>query len=124
TLRAIVLGLALLPASFAGLGQLVVAGVGDFLVTAGEFVRGCNITYGGVQTCVVVMPDIIGHEATRVVERQRHLDADAIAFEGFVPAFDLAVGLGIIGRGFNVGHAGDADELLEVLGDELGAVVG
>ena len=41
-----------------------------------------------------------------------------------MPAFDLAVGLGVIGRGFDVSHAGDADELLEVLGDELGAVVG
>ncbi len=39
-------------------------------------------------------------------------------------AFDLAVGLRVVGRGFDVGHAGDADELLEVLGDELGAVVG
>ena len=40
-----------------------------------------------------------------------------------MPAFDFAVGLRVVGRGFDVGHAGDADELLEVLGDELGAVV-
>ena len=40
-----------------------------------------------------------------------------------MPAFDLAVGLRVIGRGSDVGHAGDADELLEVLGDELRAVV-
>ena len=70
------------------------------------------------------MGDVIGHDAAGIVERQRHLDADAIALEGFVPAFDLAVALRIVGRGLDVGHAGDADELLEVLGDELRAVVG
>ena len=70
------------------------------------------------------MVDVIGNDASGVVERERHQDADAIALEGFVPAFDLAVALGIIGRGSDMGHAGDADELLEVLGDELGAVVG
>ncbi len=59
----------------------------------------------------------------RLVEGQRHLDADAFALDGLVPAFDLAVGLGIVGRGLHVGHAGDADELLEVLGDELRTVV-
>ena len=41
-----------------------------------------------------------------------------------MPAFDLAVALRIIGRGFYVRHARDADELLEVLGDELRTVVG
>jgi hypothetical protein len=38
-------------------------------------------------------------------------------------AFELAVTLGIIGRRPHMGHAGDADEFLEVLGDELRAVV-
>ena len=35
-------------------------------------------------------------------------------------AFDFAVALGVVGRGFDVGHAADADEFLEVFGEELG----
>jgi hypothetical protein len=38
-----------------------------------------------------------------------------------VPAFDFAVGLGIVRRGFDMGQTDQAHELLEVLGDELGA---
>jgi len=67
--------------------------------------------------------DEIGNDLACVVEREGDLDADAIAFEGFVPAFDLAVGLWVIGRSPHMSHAGDADEFLEVLGDELGSVV-
>ena len=70
--------------------------------------------------CDVFGDDVVGRRRARAAR----VDADAFALEGFVPAFDLAVGLGIVGRGLDVGHAGDADELLEVLGDELGAVVG
>lgn len=51
------------------------------------------------------------------------MPADAVGFERFVPAFDLAVGLGVVGGGFHMGEPGDAHEFLEVLGDELGAVV-
>ena len=122
--RLLVLGLALLLAAFAGLGQFAVACVEDLLVAAFELVLGRDVADGAVQADGVVMVDVIGHDAAGVVERQRHLDADAFALEGLVPAFDLAVGLRIVGRGFDVGHAGDADELLEVLGDELGTVVG
>jgi hypothetical protein len=54
---------------------------------------------------------------------QGHFHADVIAFDSFVPAFDLAVRLRVIGRSFDMGHTGDANDFLEVLGDELGAVV-
>jgi hypothetical protein len=40
-----------------------------------------------------------------------------------VPALDLAVRLWVVRRGAHVGHAGEPNELLEVLGDELRAVV-
>ena len=111
-------------AAFAGLGELAVAFGMDGLVVAEEFVVGRDVTDGTVQADVVVMRDVVGDDAAGILERQRHLDADAIALEGFVPAFDLAVGLRVVGRGADMGHAGDADEFLEVLGDELGAVVG
>jgi hypothetical protein len=40
------------------------------------------------------------------------MDADAVALEGLVPAFDLAVGLRVLGRGAHVGHAGKPDTRL------------
>src|SRR5450631_2391578 len=69
------------------------------------------------------MRDVIGGETARVVERQRHHEADTLALDGLVKTFDLTVRLGVIGRSSDVGHAHDADELLEVLGDELWPVV-
>ncbi len=69
------------------------------------------------------MGDVVGDGVSGVVEREGHARADAVAFEGLVPAFDFAVRLGVVGRGLDVGHAGNADELFEVLGDELGPVV-
>ena len=52
---------------------------------------GRDVADGAVQADGVVMRDVIGHDPAGVVERQRREHADAIAFEGFVPAFDLAV---------------------------------
>jgi len=121
--RPLWLRLALLPALFAGLGQFAIAFGMDLLVASFEFVLGGDVTDGAVQADGVVVVDIIGDENTGLVEGQWHLDADALALEGFVPAFDLAIALRIIRRGFDVGHTSDADELLEFLGDELGAVV-
>ncbi len=69
------------------------------------------------------MAHIFSDSWPRFIERQRHLGADAIALEGFVPAFDLAIGLRIVGRCLDVGHAGDANELFELAGDELRSVI-
>ena len=66
------------------------------------------------------MGDVVGDEAAGLVAGEWYEGAEALALDGLVPAFDLAVGLRVLGRGLDVGHAGDADELLEVLGDELG----
>ena len=121
--RLLVLSLSSVFASFAGLGEFAVALVKDLLVAAIEFVLGRDVADGTMQSNVVVMDDVIGHDPPGVIQRERHADADALALDGFVPAFDLAVGLGIVGGGFDVSHAGDADELFEVLGDELGAIV-
>jgi hypothetical protein len=121
---AFVLGLAESGAAIAGLGEFAVAVLEDLSILAVEFVFGGNVVDGAVQPRGVVVVGVIGHDLAGVVEGQRHLDADAIAFEGLVPAFDLAVRLGIVRRGFDVGHAGGADELFEVLGDELWSIVG
>ena len=124
TLLLFVFGLAFLFASFAGLGELAVAFGVDGQVASFEAILGGDVIDGAVQADVVVMGDEVGDEASGVVGGEGHLGADAVALEGFVPAFDFAVGLGIVGRGAHVGHAGDADEFFEVLGDELRPVVG
>jgi hypothetical protein len=120
----LVLGLAESGASFAGLGEFAIAGVMDLSILAIEFVLGCDVADGGVKPRRVVVVGVIGDDSSSVVEGEWNLDADAIAFECLVPAFDFAVALGIIRRGFDVRHTGGADELFEVLGDELGPVVG
>src|SRR5258708_5922780 len=101
-------GLALLLAAFTCLGQFAIAGGEDFFLSAFEFVLGGEVTDGAVQTDLIVMTHEIGDQSAGVVERQGHLDAEAVAFEGFVPAFDLAVALWIIGGGFYVRHAAGA----------------
>src|SRR5258707_10515217 len=103
-------GLALLLAAFTCLGQFAIAGGEDFFLSAFEFVLGGEVTDGAVQTDLIVMTHEIGDQSAGVVERQGHLDAEAVAFEGFVPAFDLAVALWIIGGGFYVRHARDANK--------------
>ncbi len=110
-------------ASFASLGELAVAVGVDLLVAACHLVLGSDIADGAVQADVVIVLDVIEDDAAGVIKGQGHLDANRFALEGFVPAFDFAVGLGVVGRGLDMGHAGDADELLKVLGDELGTVI-
>jgi hypothetical protein len=82
-------------AAFAGLGELAVAGVEDLLLAAVKFVLGGDVAGGAVKADVVVVSDEIGDDPPRVVEGEGDLDADAVALEGFVPAFDFAVGLGM-----------------------------
>jgi hypothetical protein len=122
--RLLVLGLADLLAAFACLGQFAVASGEDFLVAAFEFVFGSEVIDGRVEADVVVINGVMVDDALSFFERKGHRDPDAFAFESLVPAFDFAIGLGIVRRGSDVGHAGDADELFEVLGDELRPVVG
>ncbi len=89
-----------------------------------ELVLGSDVADGAVQANGVVTLDVIADDAAGIFQGQRRLAANAIALEGAVEAFDFAIALGIVRRGFDVSHAADADELLEVLGDELRAVVG
>ena len=63
-------------------------------------------------------------EAAGLLDVERGARANAVGFERLVPAFDFAVGLGIVRRSFDVGETGHADELFEVLGNELGSIVG
>ena len=70
------------------------------------------------------MFDVALHQTPCIVQRQWRSRPNALSLERFVPTFDFSVRLGIVGRGSHVRHARDPNELLEVLGDELGPVVG
>ena len=110
-------------AAFAGLGELAIALGVDFFIATFEHVLGRDVADGTVKTRFVVMNHVIGNDTASVVQGERHEDADALALDGFVKAFELAVGLRVIGRSSHMGHAHDADELFEILGDELRPVV-
>ena len=120
----LVSSLAQLLAAFARFHELAVAFGVDGSVVAEELVVGGDIADGTVQTDLVVVLDVIGDDPSRVFQRQRDLGANALALDRFVEAFELAVALRIIGRSPDLGHAGDANELLEVFGDERRSVVG
>ena len=102
--------------------QLVFARRVDRLGTAFELVLRSQVADRAVQPHVVVFADIVGNQATGISERDGALRADAFALERLVPALQLAVALGAEWRGTHMGHAHQADVLLEVLGDELRAV--
>src|ERR1700722_20180257 len=65
----------------------------------------------------------LGDQPPSVLQAQRRLDPNALSFQGLEPPLHLAVALGIIWRRADVSHTAYADKLLEVPGDELGAVV-
>ena len=96
----------------------------DGLFFSEKLVLGCDVTDGGMESDVVVVIDEFGDEALSLLEVEGGAGADAIGFEGFMPALDLAVGLGVVGGGFDVGEPGKPDEFLEVFGNELRAVIG
>ena len=48
---------------------------------------------------------------------------DAIRFEALLPSLDFTVTLRVIGRGLDMGQAGQTDKLLKVFGDKLRTVV-
>src|SRR6516225_4916951 len=55
---------------------------------------------------------------------KRATRSDAISFEALGPSLDFTITLRVIGRGLDIGKAGQTDKLLKVLGDKLGTVVG
>ena len=95
----------------------------DLLLPPSEHVLRRDVACGAVQADVVVTLDVTLRQSPRIIERQWRSRPDALSFERFVPAFDLSVRLRVKRRGPDVRHPRDPNELLEVLGDELWAVV-
>jgi len=63
----------------------------------GEHVLRRDVAVGAVQTNVVVMLGVTLNQTPCIFQRQRRAGADALSFERFVPAFDFAVRLRVIG---------------------------
>lgn len=105
------------------LGEFAVPFVVDGLLTAGELVGGRDIAQGTVQPRVVEMLDEVRHDAASLVQSQRRFLADAIVLDSAVIAFQFAVGLRVVRAGADMRHATQPDELFEVAGDELRAVI-
>ena len=107
----------------AGLDEFATPFGKDFGLSTEQLVFGCDITDGTVKPLMVVVSHKLSHQATGILQREWGARPDTIAFDGLVPAFELAVTLGIARRGADVAHATQPDEFLEVLGHKLRAIV-
>ena len=79
------------------MGQLTLAFGQDELILTGQSSFGGDIANGAVQPNVIIVPYKPIHNPPGILQGERGLGADGLAFEGFVPAFQLAVTLGIVG---------------------------
>ena len=109
---------------FAGLFQFTITGIQNLFFASRELVLGRDVAEGRVQAHGVVVFNEFADNAACIFQGQRRARADAFFLEDAMPAFDLAVALRIVRRGPRMRHAADANELLEIPGNELRAIVG
>ena len=76
-----------------------------------------------MQSLLVVFVNVLVDNAVGVLLRQRAAGPNAFALDRFVPALQLSVGLRVVRRRGYVSHAVKADQLPEVAGEELFAIV-
>src|SRR5271166_3556076 len=95
----------------------------DGLRATSQLFRWRDVGDRAMQPHRVVVGHELGDQPPSVLQAQRGLNTYAPSFQGLEPSLDLAVALGIEWRCSDVSHATYADELLEVSGDELRAVV-
>ena len=88
-----------------------------------EFVRRRHVANGAVQTNVVAMGNEFLRHCSGFVKTKRHAGANTLPLDRGMKALQLAVGLRIVRRGPHVRHAGEPNEFLEILGNELRTVV-
>jgi len=104
--------------------QLAVALSVNFDLSACKHIVGRDVAGGTVQADIVVMLHVALDQTLCIFQRQRRSRPNALAFQGLVPALNLAVRLWIVRGGSDVRYARDANELLEVASDEQWPVVG
>ena len=113
-------GLARPTAALSGFFELAIAFGEDHRPEVIQAIGRCDVSQRAVQPDVVVVLDVGRDAPAGLVERRRAGRAQAPLLEALVPAFELAVGLGITGTGADMGDADQPNELLEIAGDELG----
>jgi len=64
--------------------------------SAGELVRQGNVIDGAVQTAMVVIVHVAGHQALRIIDILWRSGSDTLAFQALVPALQLAIALWIV----------------------------
>ena len=104
--------------------QLAVPPGEDLPLPAFQLVLRRNVPDGTVKPNRVVMGHVLADQATGFFQGQRHTRPNALVFDRAMPALQLAIALRVVRRGPHMRHPADPNELLEVLGDELRAVVG
>lgn len=104
--------------------QFLIALLEKRVLAAGEAVSGGDVTERAVQAGLIVMVDEGAGDSLGVLQVQGGLGPDGLLLEGAVEAFDFSVALRVVRRGQNVGGLEVSNEGFEVLGDELGTVVG
>src|SRR4051812_45375487 len=90
--------------SFAGGFELLIAGLENGGVAAGEAVGGGDVAQRAVEAGGVIMIDELPDDALGVFEGQRSFGTDGLLLEGAMEALQLAVALRIVGRGQDVGR--------------------
>jgi hypothetical protein len=77
----------------------------DFAVAAGEAMGRGDIADGRVESDGIVMLNEALDEPSGILVGKRAARPEAIGFEALAPAFNFAVALRVIGRGFDMGQA-------------------
>src|SRR5438093_3739169 len=76
-----------------------------------------------MKTNAVVVADEVAHDSLGILQAERSFGTNGVLFEGAVEALEFAIALRVVRGGEDVGGLPEADEFLEVAGDELAAVV-
>lgn len=111
---------AVLPGSF----EFFISGGEDGGVARGDAVGWGDVAECGVEAHGAVMVNEAADDAVGVLKSERGSGADGIVFESAVEALEFTVAFRVVRRAEDVCGLPEADKLFEVLGHELGAVVG
>ena len=95
----------------------------DLEVAAGESISRGYIADGRMQPHGVIMVNEVLDKSSAILLGKRTAWPETVDFEALVPSLDFTVTLRVIGRGLDMGQAGQTDKLLKVFGDKLRTVV-
>jgi len=107
-----------------GLFQFLFTPGKDEFLTSEQFVFGGDVADSTMQSGFIIMGDEVVDNPAGILKGEGSFGADTASLDGFVPALYLAVAPGVSGRDADVGHLAKADEVLEIAGNEPGAVIG